>query len=118
MKPKIMSPTRYALVIALSSGPIFPAFAHDFWDNKQRVDPVTKKLCCGQNDCRKLQPSDVRQVDDGWEILDLDKIWRTVSIASTQPSPDGKFYVCEYGWGLDPETPRGHIKCFFAPLSY
>jgi hypothetical protein len=108
---------RCLLIAALCASPVFPAFAHDFWDNKQRVDPATKQLCCGKNDCRKLEPSDVHQVDDGWEVLDLQRIWRIVGLASTLPSPDGKFYVCEYGWGIDPETPRGHIKCFFAPLS-
>jgi hypothetical protein len=36
-----------------------PAHAHDTWMDGKRVDPLTKKLCCGENDCKLLPPETV-----------------------------------------------------------
>jgi hypothetical protein len=102
-----------------------PAHAHDFWDNGEPVDPVTKAKCCGKSDCRSIQPSEAQETEGGWKVLDAHGVWRFLSTDRVQPSPDGNFHVCEWG-ALDSYSSSaevstataGRIKCFFAPMAY
>jgi hypothetical protein len=100
-----------------------PARAHDFWDNGEPVDPVTKAKCCGKNDCRSIDPAEAQEADGGWHVRDAHGVWRFLTFDRVQPSPDGKFHVCEWG-ALDAyssevsTTTPGRIKCFFAPMGF
>lgn len=82
--------------------------AHDFWLNKQKVDPVTKNFCCGADDCRQLPKDQVKVEQQGYLLLDTGEI---VGFSRAQPSPDGQYWVCRWGRGTagGPET-----KCFFS----
>ncbi len=83
-----------------------PAGAHDFWDNREPVDPVTKFKCCGENDCRSLAEGLVTRVDGGYQMRDTEEI---ITDDRVQPSPDGHFWRCVWG---------GQTRCFFAPFTY
>jgi hypothetical protein len=79
------------------------ASAHDFWIDGQRVDPATKKLCCGENDCRVV-PLEIAHVTQyGYRLEDTNEI---IPWSRVQPSPDGAMWRCQWG---------GETQCFFAP---
>ena len=94
----------FASVLSLSSN---VCFAHEFWLNGRKVDPVTKNFCCGADDCKVLSKDLVRVEQYGYRLLDTDEV---VSFTRAQPSPDGEYWVCRWGAGTKtgPET-----KCFF-----
>jgi hypothetical protein len=80
-----------------------PAKAHDFWMDRQKVDPLTKHLCCGENDC-KIVPSEIAHVTpNGYR---LDDSGETIPWDHVQISPDGYMWRCRWG---------GETQCFFAP---
>lgn len=87
------------LCVALASALTFtgPARAHDFWDNHEPVDPVTKFKCCGENDCRSLAEGLVTRVDGGYQIRDTHEI---IADEHVQPSPDGHFWRCAWAGRL------------------
>jgi hypothetical protein len=48
--------------------------AHDFWPDSRRVDPATKKLCCGENDSWMV-PLEVAHVTQyGYRLDDTNEI--------------------------------------------
>jgi hypothetical protein len=78
-----------------------PAQAHDFWISGQAVDPITKKLCCGENDCRALGEDEYEIVEGGYRLKDTGEI---IAYDRAQPSPDGHTWRCRWG---------GQTQCFF-----
>jgi len=80
------------------------AHAHDFWENGKAVDPVTKRVCCGQNDAKMLDQTQVHATVGGYKLDDTGEI---VPYEHTQPSVDGQYWV--FRWG-------GGTQCFFAPM--
>jgi hypothetical protein len=82
------------------------ALAHEKWWDGKEVDPVTKRYCCGDNDIKHLEPSEVHVRPDGYK---LDDSGETVPYAQAQPSPDGEYWV--FRWGNPVRT-----QCFFAPV--
>ncbi|MGP0060257.1 MAG: hypothetical protein ACLPID_13320 [Beijerinckiaceae bacterium] len=96
---------RIAFISALTfAGSV--AVAHDFWDNGDPVDPVTKFKCCGENDCLSLAEDLVTRVEGGFLFRDTQEI---ITDDHVQPSPDGHFWRCVWG---------GQTRCFFAPFTY
>jgi hypothetical protein len=91
------------LVFVLLVSPMTNALAHDFWIDGQRVDPQTKKLCCGENDCRIVPDSVVHITPWGYR---LDDTGETIPMSRVQPSPDGLTWRCRWG---------GETQCFFSP---
>ena len=91
-----------ALIVLLAAT---PAVAHDQWWNGKEVDPVTKRVCCGQSDAKHLERTEVHVVPGGYELDDTGEI---VAESRTQPSVDGEFWV--FRWG-------GGTQCFFAPFN-
>ena len=79
--------------------------AHDRWWNGKEVDPVTKRVCCGDNDVKHLEKTQVRVLPSGYQLLDTGEI---VSFDHAQPSVDGEYWV--FRWGNPRQT-----QCFFAP---
>jgi hypothetical protein len=79
------------------------ASAHDFWIDGRRVDPATKKLCCGENDCRRVPLEVAHVTQDGYR---LDDTQETIPWSRVQPSPDGAMWRCRW---------NGQTQCFFAP---
>jgi hypothetical protein len=99
-----------------------PAFPHDFWTDGHAVDPKTKALCCGQDDCHLITPDRVHITSEGF-VLNLKGAWAadkrypalappdepvTVEVSRMQPSPDREYWLCYWG---------GDVKCFFGPFS-
>lgn len=91
-----------AAVFALTA----PAYAHDYWANGRRVDPVTKNLCCSGSDTKELDPSLVKQEKGGYRLADTDEF---IPFERVQPSPDSAIWVSRWG---------GQSKCFFYPYGY
>jgi hypothetical protein len=60
-------------------------------------------LCCGERDCIELADDDVTPTASGYLVKSLRE---TVPYNEAQPSPDGKYWRCQWG---------GSRKCFFAP---
>lgn len=56
-----------ALIILLAAT---PAAAHDQWWNGKEVDPVTKRVCCGQADAKHLEKAEVQVVPGGYRLDD------------------------------------------------
>jgi hypothetical protein len=79
------------------------ASAHDFWIDGRHVDPATKKLCCGENDCRMVPLETAHVTHDGYRLEDTDEV---IPWSRVQPSPDGAMWRCRWG---------GQTQCFFAP---
>lgn len=93
-----------------------PVVAHEFWGNGQRVDPITKHLCCGDADHFELVSEQIAYLPNGYRVRGhfvtregLIGIDETIPSDHAQPSPDGKFHI---------NLIDGRIRCFFAPLSY
>ena len=92
-----------------------PALAHDFWSNGERVDPVTKQLCCSESEHFQLSAAQVETLPDGFRVtgefetgeghVSLNEL---VPSARTMPSPDGRYHV---------NIIDGRVQCFFAPLT-
>jgi len=114
-----------AIIICAATPP--PVYAHDYWGNGQEVDKITKRLCCGQNDCHRIDPARVSYTSRGIE-LNLQGAWpvqRNRDTGATydslgppittqflpadheQPSPDGDYWVCYY---------QSQVQCFFGPV--
>ena len=88
------------------AGLAVPALAHDKWWNGREIDPATKRYCCGDNDVKHLEKTQVHVVPGGYR---LDDTGETVPETRAQPSFDGEFWV--FRWGNPVVT-----QCFFAPV--
>jgi hypothetical protein len=80
-----------------------PAKAHDTWLDGHKVDPQTKNLCCGENDCKIVPLEHFHATHSGWSMDDTGEI---VAYSRVQPSPDGEAWRCRWG---------GETKCLFMP---
>ncbi len=98
---QILSSSALLLAGALAN----PASAHERWWDGKEVDPITKRVCCGDNDITHLEKTQVRVVPGGYELLDTGEL---VTFDHAQPSVDGEFWV--FRWGK-PKL----VQCFFAP---
>jgi hypothetical protein len=94
-----------------------PAYAHGpaQWIQDGRYRNAVGDLCCGEHDCKELPDESVKATSQGYQVhLLIPKtqwavarwINEVVPYSEAQPSPDGKFWRCEWG---------GTRKCFFAP---
>ena len=81
------------------------ACAHDDadWIRRNGHRNAAGELCCGERDCAALAGGDVLAVAAGYRIK---SIGETIPFAEALPSPDGRYWRCEWG---------GQRKCFFAP---
>jgi hypothetical protein len=91
------------LSATLAYAGITEAAAHDFWIDGKKVDPITKKLCCGENDCQMISLSIAHVTQVGYL---LDDTGETIPWHRVQLSPDGAMWRCRWG---------GQTQCFFAP---
>ena len=91
------------VIAALLFSAAAPVLAHDFWLDESAVDPWTKRVCCGKNDARILDPSQVHVTPRGYK---LDDTQETVPFERAQPSPDGKIWA--FRWAA-------MTQCFFIP---
>ena len=99
-----MTRSQSVLAALLFSGvAIAPALAHEFWLDESAVDPWTKRVCCGKNDARILDPSQVHVTERGYK---LDDTQETVPFERAQPSPDGRIWA--FRWAA-------MTQCFFIP---
>jgi len=90
-----------ALALTLLSS---SAFAHDFWINHGNyTSPTDGVHCCGDNDCRALEPSDVKITPKGYVLTNGE----LVPFTEAQPSEDGEYWRCK--------RYDGSRRCFFAP---
>ena len=81
------------------------AYAHGPAEWIQRGDykNAAGELCCGERDCAELASADVSVTATGYFVA---SIRETVPFSEAQPSPDGRYWRCQWG---------GARKCFFAP---
>jgi hypothetical protein len=79
------------------------ASAHEFWRDARRVAPATKKLCCGENDCRSVPLEVAHATHDGYHLDDTEE---TIPWSRVQPSPDGEMWCGRWG---------AQTQYFFAP---
>ncbi len=81
------------------------AFAHGpaQWIQDGKYKNTNGELCCGIRDCFELADVDVKVTSGGYYIVSIKE---TVPFADATPSPDGKYWRCQWG---------GARKCFFAP---
>src|SRR5258708_2800247 len=95
------------IVIALlAAGAIAaPAAAHGpaQWIQDGNYKNAVGELCCGERDCFELADDDVKITGAGYYVVSKQE---TIPMNEAQPSPDGRFWRCEWG---------GKRKCFFAP---
>ncbi len=93
---------RLALALVLLAS---QAFAHGpgDWIAKGGYRNAVGDLCCGERDCFELLDEDVAITGAGYLVKSLRE---TVPYSEAQPSPDGKYWRCQWG---------GSRKCFFAP---
>lgn len=95
------------------------AFAHGpaDWISKGGYRNAAGEQCCGENDCHEIAGAHVSVTPAGY-LVDvpgypsphglglIGAIKETVPFSEALPSPDGKFWRCEWG---------GKRRCFFAP---
>jgi hypothetical protein len=91
----------------LAAGFVFVrfAFAHGpaEWIQRGGYKNAVGELCCGERDCFELADADVKITPRGYYIVSIKE---TVPFSEATPSPDGKYWRCQWG---------GSRKCFFAP---
>ncbi len=103
---------RVRLLAMFLAFPICPAAAHDWYTDK--VDPVTRVVCCGGLDCHPVADRDVEQMIDG-SYMYLPRQWR-VPASHVQESPDFRFHICENAaFGQNGTDLEWRWVCFFAP---
>ena len=73
------------------------------WIQRGGFKNAAGELCCGERDCFELPDDDVRITSGGYFVISKRE---TIPFDQATPSPDGKFWRCEWG---------GARKCFFAP---
>jgi len=97
-----------------------PAWAHgpEQWiADKQLVDPVSHKFCCGPSDCHALSDGDVQEVVGGYSVKEDDDLApEFIPYSRALPvAPDGRFHRCGMfakSWGY----PGQHTtRCFITP---
>ena len=79
--------------------------AHDYWGNGKEVDIATKSLCCGQNDCKEVDPAAMSVRGDG--LVHFTDTPLTIPATRIMPTPDGRIWRCIWA---------SEIKCLFAPM--
>lgn len=114
-----------ALLIALAALFLMPAptLSHEWYGKKQ--DPKFHGNCCGENDCDKIDWSQITLEDNGYRIrltlkeaqvinpeaefpVDSLVIWDRV-----QQSDDLNYHVCIFP--TDRKLPQSGVRCFFVP---
>ena len=80
------------------------ASCHEYWGNGHEVDARTKMLCCGQNDCKEVDPTAMHVLADG--LVHFDDTPLTIPANRIMPTPDGHVWRCI--WGHE-------VRCLFAP---
>jgi len=111
-------------IIIAASAMASSVHAHDWYSDKS--DPITQKACCGQNDCRPIPATDVRELPNGF-FLYMPRNW-TIPPDRVQRSPDFEYHICStityvgpdqrHGLGWPPgntATYELRMICFFAP---
>lgn len=73
------------------------------WIQRGGYKNAAGELCCGERDCFELADNDVMATPQGYFIKSIKE---TVPYSEAAPSPDGKYWRCQWG---------GSRKCFFAP---
>jgi hypothetical protein len=83
------------------------AYAHGpaEWIQRGGFKNAAGELCCGERDCFELTDADVKITSAGYYVVSIKE---TVPFAEATPSPDGRYWRCQWG---------GQRKCFFAPPS-
>lgn len=106
----IVAVTVFSLLIALAVWVAFmfaakPSLAHGpaEWIQRGGYKNAAGELCCGERDCFELADRDVRVTAAGYFIASIKE---TVPFSEATPSPDGRYWRCQWG---------GSRKCFFAP---
>jgi hypothetical protein len=96
---------RLLLAAVLAGSTLSLASAHGpaQWIQDGGYRNAVGELCCGERDCFELSSEDVRVTSAGYFVL---SIRETVPFSEALPSPDGRFWRCQWG---------GARKCFFAP---
>lgn len=88
------------------------AYAHGpaEWIQRGGYKNSAGELCCGERDCFELADADVKVTATGYRVTlhgpDNTVTHETVPFSEATPSPDGKYWRCQWG---------GQRKCFFAP---
>lgn len=95
-----------AIAFSLFSLPVVAHGPAD-WIQRGYYTNSAGDLCCGERDCFELEDVDVKfgylKTVPGFFI---GPIGMFVPLSEAQPSPDGKYWLCQWG---------GERKCFFAP---
>jgi hypothetical protein len=101
-----MTPSKIAVPLPLLAMLSFsqPSYAHDFWIDHSNYKAPTGEHCCGDNDCKMLEESDMQATPAGWFIRSMDE---TIPYSEAQTSEDGAFWRCKRS--------DGSRRCFFAP---
>lgn len=73
------------------------------WINRGGYKNGAGESCCGERDCFELADGDVKITPSGYFVISIKE---TVPFSEATPSPDGKYWRCQWG---------GKRKCFFAP---
>lgn len=103
-------------------------YAHDkhhksnwIGDNNIR-NPKNNKLCCGKEDCKSIDFSDVRQTRGGYFVGSDQKFVSADEVVFIL-TPDGKPWVCKYGEddhdyneGAKGTSLEGEVRCLLLPL--
>jgi hypothetical protein len=92
-----------AAVLAASTLSLASAHGPAQWIQDGGYRNAVGELCCGERDCFELADEDVGIISTGYFVR---SIRETVPFSEAQPSPDGRFWRCQWG---------GSRKCFFAP---
>jgi hypothetical protein len=90
-------------VLAASTLSLASAHGPAQWIQDGAYRNAVGELCCGERDCFELSNEDVGITSTGYFVR---SIRETVPFSEALPSPDGRFWRCQWG---------GARKCFFAP---
>ena len=118
-----------ALVYAAMMKPARSHDAGDVWEDGSKVDPITKKSCCGPGDCHSIGTDRVHFDEHGNAHVNTSGLaWTNrpeffIPMERVQPSPAHGawlYWLCASGQ----DTPIDHLTgmpmffCFFAPLNF
>jgi hypothetical protein len=98
VKRLILAALGLAIMLSLAS-----AHGTADWISRGGYRNAAGELCCGERDCFMLADGEVSITAGGYFVRSIPE---TVPFSESQPSPDGRYWRCQWG---------GKRKCFFAP---
>jgi len=89
---------------------VAPAFAHG--DAAWIMNDPKTRVCCGPDDCRRMEPAEVVRAGRGWTVVATGEHVEGIT-SKLRESIDDHFWICRNDGPNGPGT--ADLRCLFVP---